>query len=57
MIFGSGAGKLAPISLTIWRFTYMRKNKMNLNLLFGFIMIVLAIVCVIRFFVLLGGGG
>ena len=35
----------------------MRNNKMNLNLLFGFIMIVVSIVCVIRFFVLLGGGG
>lgn len=57
MIFGFGAGKLAPISLTIWRFTYMRNNRVNYNLVLGFIMIVLAIVCIIRFFVLLGGGG
>ena len=55
MMFGSGAGKLAPISLTIWRL-FMRNNRMNFNLVFGFIMIVAAIVCIIRLFVVLGGG-
>lgn len=35
----------------------MRNNRVNYNLVFGFIMIILAIVCIIRFFVLLGGAG
>ncbi len=35
----------------------MRKNGLNFNVIFGVIMIILAIVCIIRFFVLLGGAG
>lgn len=35
----------------------MKKKGVNWSLVFGALMIIVSIVCVIRFFVLLGGGG
>lgn len=35
----------------------MRKNGFNFSVFIGIVLVVVAIICFIRFFVLLGGGG